>query len=248
MSQRVKDLLDEAAAGIEPRSTDPVAAVVRRGRAARARAVAAGGLAVVAVLTGGTVAGAKLVDDPPPAAVIETAAAPRPATRPDRPPNPRLDKGRIVAGDVSVAVPQGWQALPIEEASCGLQSKTVLLGEGGNPWGPYTRRVMVRAAWRAGRRLWRRELPTQAPPDRAGADPYDGADTAQLVLQALRTLPAQQRVVLVLRYWGGLSEQEIAAELGCSVGTVKSRAHRAVAALRRLDGPLAEAFVTAYIR
>jgi RNA polymerase sigma-70 factor (sigma-E family) len=112
----------------------------------------------------------------------------------------------------------------------------------------YTRRVMVRAAWRAGRRLWRREVPTLAPPERAGADPYDGTDTAHLVFQALRTLPAQQRVVLVLRYWAGLSEQEIAAELGCSVGTVKSRASRAVAALRRLDGPLAGAFTPAEIR
>lgn len=112
----------------------------------------------------------------------------------------------------------------------------------------YTRRVMVRAAWRAGRRLWRRELPTQALPERVGADPYDGADTAHLVFQALRALPAQQRVVLVLRYWGGLPEQEIAAELGCSVGTVKSRASRAVATLRRVGGPLADAFVTADIR
>jgi RNA polymerase sigma-70 factor (sigma-E family) len=112
----------------------------------------------------------------------------------------------------------------------------------------YTRRVMVRAAWRAGRRLWRREVPTLAPPERAGSDPYEGADTAHLVLQALRTLPAQQRVVLVLRYWGGRSEQEIAAELGCSVGTVKSRASRAVATLRRGGGPLADAFVTADIR
>jgi RNA polymerase sigma-70 factor (sigma-E family) len=117
----------------------------------------------------------------------------------------------------------------------------------GNPEA-YTRRVMVRAAWRAGRRLWRREVPTQEPPDRAGADPYDGTDTAHLVLRALRTLPAQQRVVLVLRYWRGLSEQEIAAELGCSVGTVKSRASRAVAALRRLDGPLADALVPADVR
>lgn len=101
----------------------------------------------------------------------------------------------------------------------------------GDPEG-YTRQVMVRAAWRAGRRLWRREIPAAAPPEKAVTDPYDGRDTAQLVLAALRALPAQQRVVLVLRYWGGLSEQEIAAQLGCSTGTVKSRASRAIAALR----------------
>jgi RNA polymerase sigma-70 factor (sigma-E family) len=105
----------------------------------------------------------------------------------------------------------------------------------------YTRKIMVRAAWRAGRRLWRREIPTEAPPEVVGGDPYDARDTARLVLAALRALPAQQRVVLVLRYWAGLREDEIAAVLGCSVGTVKSRASRAIAALRRADGPLGEA-------
>jgi RNA polymerase sigma-70 factor (sigma-E family) len=111
----------------------------------------------------------------------------------------------------------------------------------GNPEA-YTRRVMTRAAWRAGRRLWRREIPAAAPPDRAGSDPYENRETAQVVLAALRELPAGQRVVLVLRYWAGLSEQEIAVQLGCSTGTVKSRASRAIAALRRADGPLADAF------
>lgn len=106
----------------------------------------------------------------------------------------------------------------------------------------YTRRVMTRAAWRAARRFWRREHPTDTLPDNAGRDPYEGHDTATAVLAALRALPAQQRVVLVLRYWGGLSTEEIAAELGCSTGTVKSRASRAIAALRRPNGPLAEAF------
>ena len=112
----------------------------------------------------------------------------------------------------------------------------------GNPEA-YTRRIMVRAAWRAGRRLWRREVPSAAPPEQLDADPYDGRDLAQSVFAALRALPAQQRVVLVLRYWAGLSEQEIAAQLGCSAGTVKSRASRALATLRSADGPLADAFI-----
>ncbi|GIE28345.1 DNA-directed RNA polymerase sigma-70 factor [Actinoplanes italicus] len=110
----------------------------------------------------------------------------------------------------------------------------------------YTRQVMARAAWRAGRRLWRREIPAAVPPDRAAAgDAYDSRDTAAAVLEALRALPAGQRVVLVLRYWAGLTESEIAAQLGCSTGTVKSRASRAITALRRADGPLAEAFAHA---
>ena len=53
-----------------------------------------------------------------------------------------------------------------------------------------------------------------------------------MVLAALRRLPAQQRVVLVLRYWDDQSEQQIAATLGVAPGTVKSRAARAIAALR----------------
>ena len=39
--------------------------------------------------------------------------------------------------------------------------------------------------------------------------------------------------MVVLRYWLGLSETEAAAELGCSVGTVKSQASRALATLRQ---------------
>jgi RNA polymerase sigma-70 factor (sigma-E family) len=104
----------------------------------------------------------------------------------------------------------------------------------------YTRQVMTRAAWRAGRRLWRREVPAAVLPDRpAAGDAYEHRDTAELVLAALRALPTPQRVVLVLRYWAGHSEQEIAGQLGCSVGTVKSRASRAIATLRRTEGPLA---------
>ena len=98
---------------------------------------------------------------------------------------------------------------------------------------------MARAAWRAGKRRWRNEVPVALIPDEQGTDPYDANDTANLVLSALRRLPSPQRIVLVLKYWGGLSEQQIAVELGCSVGTVKSRAGRARAALR--TGPLATA-------
>jgi hypothetical protein len=50
-------------------------------------------------------------------------------------------------------------------------------------------------------------------------------------------LPRQQRAVLVLRYCEDLPEAEVAEILGCSVGTVKTHAHRGVAALReRLGG------------
>jgi len=100
----------------------------------------------------------------------------------------------------------------------------------------YTRAVMARAAWRAGRRLWRREVPVDPLPDGPGADPYPARDTEHAVLAGLRVLPADQLVVLVLKYWAGLSDEEIAARLGCAPGTVKSRAGRARERLRRLGG------------
>jgi RNA polymerase sigma-70 factor (sigma-E family) len=53
------------------------------------------------------------------------------------------------------------------------------------------------------------------------------------VLAALARLPRRRREVLVLRYYLGLSEAEIAAVLGISPGTVKSTAARALTALAR---------------
>lgn len=71
----------------------------------------------------------------------------------------------------------------------------------------------------------------------AAPDPAPGADAAPLagdvdrVLTALRALPDRQREVLALRYYLDLSEAEIAATLGISTGSVKTHAHRGLAAL-----------------
>jgi len=53
------------------------------------------------------------------------------------------------------------------------------------------------------------------------------------VIAALRALPDKQREALVLRYYGDLSEVEIAAAMGVSQGAVKSHLHRGKAALAR---------------
>jgi RNA polymerase sigma factor (sigma-70 family) len=63
------------------------------------------------------------------------------------------------------------------------------------------------------------------------------AEERHQVLTALASLPARRREVLVLRYYLGLSEAEIARTLGISQGSVKSAAARGIAALaRKLEG------------
>lgn len=96
---------------------------------------------------------------------------------------------------------------------------------------PYVRRVMVNenvSRWR--RRRWREES-TDALPDRL-ADAADHDDLLA-VRSALLGLAPRQRAVLVLRYYEGLSEAEIAAALGIAPGTVKSQARDGLARLRR---------------
>jgi RNA polymerase sigma-70 factor (sigma-E family) len=56
------------------------------------------------------------------------------------------------------------------------------------------------------------------------------------VVDALRALPRRQREVLVLRFWAGLSEREIATTLGVSMGTVKSSASRGLRVLETKMG------------
>lgn len=59
----------------------------------------------------------------------------------------------------------------------------------------------------------------------------------QAVVDALGTLAPRQREVLVLRYYGGLSEAEIAETTGISRGTVKSTASRALDAVSHVLRP-----------
>ncbi|GAA4981660.1 SigE family RNA polymerase sigma factor [Kineococcus glutinatus] len=113
------------------------------------------------------------------------------------------------------------------------------LHPGGDP-GAYARVVMTRLAAKAGRRRWRGETPTAVLPDTtcAGHGDLDAALDAQ---RMLAELPTPQRLVLVLRFWLDLSEQDTAEALGCSVGTVKSRTSRALATLRAAAARKAEA-------
>ncbi|MDQ4054269.1 MAG: SigE family RNA polymerase sigma factor [Actinomycetota bacterium] len=96
----------------------------------------------------------------------------------------------------------------------------------------YARRILVnehRSAWRRPSR--RREVVTDLVPEGATVDhDYDGSREA--VWAFVQSLPPRQRAVIVLRYYEELTEPETAEVLGISVGTVKSQASRAIAALR----------------
>jgi RNA polymerase sigma-70 factor (sigma-E family) len=75
------------------------------------------------------------------------------------------------------------------------------------------------------------------PPDMPTAE--DGAIVLlerSAVIAALRSLPDRQREALVLRYYGDLSEAEIATAMGISRGAVKSHTARAMSALRTVLG------------
>jgi RNA polymerase sigma-70 factor (sigma-E family) len=97
----------------------------------------------------------------------------------------------------------------------------------------YTRTSMVRQAVRWRGRRWRGEVPTGDLPPVAVGDRTAEVELAEQVRRALLTLPARQRAVLILRYLDDLSEAEVATVLRCSVGTVKSRASRALRILRQ---------------
>jgi RNA polymerase sigma-70 factor (sigma-E family) len=101
----------------------------------------------------------------------------------------------------------------------------------GDPEG-YLRRTMYRLAVDRWRWLGRRREVFGRDPEVPVTDHTDGVDARDAVLRIMRTLPPKQRAVLVLRYFEQLTEEEAARALGCSVGTVKSNASRAIQRLR----------------
>jgi RNA polymerase sigma-70 factor (sigma-E family) len=97
----------------------------------------------------------------------------------------------------------------------------------------YVRTVMARAYASSSGRRWCGEMPAEQVPDRAAEDgAFGAADERDRLTRALADLPRRQRAVIVLRYYLDLSEQQAAAALGCSVGTVKTQAARGLARLR----------------
>ncbi|MFC9312701.1 SigE family RNA polymerase sigma factor [Streptomyces sp. NPDC057011] len=99
--------------------------------------------------------------------------------------------------------------------------------------GGYLRRTMTNLHISAWRRRKLNEYPTEELPETASdTDAMRGTELRAVLWQALARIPEPQRTMLVLRYYEGRTDPEIAEILGISVGTVKSSIWRSLRRLR----------------
>ena len=98
----------------------------------------------------------------------------------------------------------------------------------------YVRRVLANTAISQARRSFlRHEVNRPEVPESVRASFEDGSDSHFLLWPLVCALPPRQRAVVVLRFYEDLTEAQVAQELGCSIGTVKSQGHDAMQSLRR---------------
>lgn len=105
----------------------------------------------------------------------------------------------------------------------------------------YARRIIYHdqvSWWRRRRRL--RDITGILAADRVVVEHSARVDRRLDLQAALARLGPRQRAVLVLRYFEDLPDEQIADILDCSIGTVRSQAHRALARLRELVPDLAD--------
>ena len=102
----------------------------------------------------------------------------------------------------------------------------------------YARKVLINLAIDDAKHRARRRAELHEP-DEVGAESPELArfDTRVELTAALGALTPRQRAVVVVRYFLDLSEVETAKALGCSVGTVKSTASKALVRLRESLDP-----------
>jgi RNA polymerase sigma-70 factor (sigma-E family) len=98
----------------------------------------------------------------------------------------------------------------------------------------YVRRVMLNTHISGWRKRRVDEYPTDELLDSPSAEDATGdSDLHDVVQRAIDRLPRQMRAAVMLRFYDDMTEPEVAAALGVSVGTVKSTVARAVAKLRK---------------
>lgn len=99
----------------------------------------------------------------------------------------------------------------------------------------YLRRMVLNEVVHTRRRKWwtATSLRAQVPEASPAPSPEGSVVEHEVVWGAISQLPPRQRAVVVLRYYEGLSEAEVAGALGIRPGTVKSQGAAAMAHLRR---------------
>lgn len=73
--------------------------------------------------------------------------------------------------------------------------------------------------------------------DRGPTEDLDTAEKGQIVRSAVMKLSKEQREVIEMAYFAGLTQQEIAARLSEPLGTVKARIRRGMLRLKKIVGP-----------
>jgi RNA polymerase sigma-70 factor (sigma-E family) len=102
---------------------------------------------------------------------------------------------------------------------------------GGDP-DAYVRQIMLNSNRSRFRRNRVAEHLTDTVHEPPAEEAAGGQDDRAALIAALMSLPAGQRSMVVLRFWLDMTQTEVAATLGCSVGNVKSQTSRALAKLR----------------
>jgi RNA polymerase sigma-70 factor (sigma-E family) len=108
---------------------------------------------------------------------------------------------------------------------------------------PYVRKIITTSFISQSRRRWRSEVPSPTVERLDRSDDIGASDDRDALWRALGRLPPRQRAVVVLRHYEDMSEADVAATLGCSIGTVKSQSAKALGKLR-VDTSLATTATT----
>jgi RNA polymerase sigma-70 factor (sigma-E family) len=122
----------------------------------------------------------------------------------------------------------------VQEVLLRAQVKWARIGAMDQP-AAYVKKMVTNEylSWRR-RKASRDVAMTLASLDKVGGttDPMTRYDERDAMLAGIARLPRRQRAAVVLRYYEGCSDKEIAGLLGCGAGTVRSHISRAIATLR----------------
>jgi RNA polymerase sigma-70 factor (ECF subfamily) len=101
-------------------------------------------------------------------------------------------------------------------------------------FGAWSTRLLVNACYSEARRArrWLPNLPLEAAPEPAAADEFTPVIDRDMLERGFHVLPVEQRAVIVLHHYAGMPIETVAQTLDVPTGTVRSRMHRGMTALR----------------